>query len=209
VRLLTDGSGAVSDRYAYEAFGGVLWQTGSTANAYQFTGERFSSDLGLYYLRARWYNQGTGRFLTRDPYPIDIHNPIEWNRYSYVANNPVNAVDPSGLTLNYVQPLQTVSVPAIPGVVKTTIVVLATFIVGYASVCAATTGDVIFCARKGRDKNDNDVLRKARAEAHPNGDICKILAEMHDEATSKAEKRAIETAQKLAGCRNQQKRGRR
>jgi uncharacterized protein RhaS with RHS repeats len=30
VRLLTDGSGAVIDRYAYEAFGGVLWQTGNT-----------------------------------------------------------------------------------------------------------------------------------------------------------------------------------
>jgi RHS repeat-associated protein len=105
VRLLTDSSGAVSDRYAYEAFGGVLWQTGSTANAYQFTGERFSSDLGLYYLRARWYNQGTGRFLTRDTYPVDFQNPVELNRYVYVANNPIDAVDPSGLTAtsSYVQ----------------------------------------------------------------------------------------------------------
>jgi RHS repeat-associated protein len=99
VRLLTDGSGAVSDRYAYEAFGGVLWQTGSTANAYQFTGERFNSDLGLYYLRARWYNQGTGRFLTRDTYPLNAHHPIEWNRYVYTANNPVNWTDPSGLLI--------------------------------------------------------------------------------------------------------------
>ncbi|NJL54044.1 hypothetical protein HC928_02010 [bacterium] len=59
-------TGAVSDRYEYEAFGTVLRQTGSTANPYRFTGERFSIALGLYSLRARWYDGGTGRFLTRD-----------------------------------------------------------------------------------------------------------------------------------------------
>jgi RHS repeat-associated protein len=96
VHLLTDRAGLVTDQYEYEAFGGLLWQTGSTPNPHRFTGERFSSDLGLYYLRARWYNQGTGRFLTRDTYPLNAHHPIEWNRYVYTANNPVNAVDPSG-----------------------------------------------------------------------------------------------------------------
>ncbi|NJK82020.1 MAG: RHS repeat-associated core domain-containing protein [Chloroflexaceae bacterium] len=94
VRLLTDSTGAVSDRYEYEAFGTVLRQTGSTANPYQFTGERFDATLGLYYLRARWYDGGTGRFLTRDTYPIDVQNPGELNRYGYTANNPVNGDGP-------------------------------------------------------------------------------------------------------------------
>ncbi|NJO07547.1 MAG: RHS repeat-associated core domain-containing protein [Chloroflexaceae bacterium] len=67
MRLLTDSTGAVSDRSEYEAFGTVLRQTGSTTNPYQFTGERFDATLGLYSLRARWYDGGTGRFLTRDP----------------------------------------------------------------------------------------------------------------------------------------------
>ncbi|NJP06973.1 MAG: RHS repeat-associated core domain-containing protein [Chloroflexaceae bacterium] len=98
VRLLTDQAGSVTDRYTYEAFGGLLHQTGSTANPHRFTGERWSSDLGLSYLRARWYHQGTGRFLTMDTYPLNAQNPSEWNRYPYTANNPVNAVDPSGLT---------------------------------------------------------------------------------------------------------------
>jgi RHS repeat-associated protein len=97
VRLLTDGSGAVSDRYAYEAFGGVLWQTGSTANAYQFTGERYDADLDLYYLRARWYNQGTGRFLTRDTYAGCHTDPLSLHKYTYVHNNAVNNIDPTGM----------------------------------------------------------------------------------------------------------------
>ncbi|NJL56994.1 hypothetical protein HC928_18965, partial [bacterium] len=67
VRLLTDSTGAVSDRSEYEAFGTVLRQTGSTTNPYQFTGERFDATLGLYSLRARWYDGGTGRFLTAGP----------------------------------------------------------------------------------------------------------------------------------------------
>ncbi|NJL54038.1 MAG: RHS repeat-associated core domain-containing protein [Chloroflexaceae bacterium] len=54
---------------------------------------------GLYSLRARWYDGGTGRFLTRDTYPIDFQNPVELNRYGYTANNPVNWTDPSGEAL--------------------------------------------------------------------------------------------------------------
>jgi hypothetical protein len=53
----------------------------------------------MYYLRARYYNQGGGRFWTRDTVGVDQENPREWNRYVYVADNPVNAVDPSGQDL--------------------------------------------------------------------------------------------------------------
>jgi hypothetical protein len=49
-----------------------------------------------------------------DTYPLNAHHPSEWNRYSYVANNPVNAVDPSGLSSinTYGLRLQTFAVPA-------------------------------------------------------------------------------------------------
>ena len=70
------------------------------ANPYCFTGERFSSDLGMSYLRARWYNQGTGWFLTMDTSPIDVQNPFERNRSVSTANNPVNTTDPGGLAFN-------------------------------------------------------------------------------------------------------------
>ncbi|NJO01367.1 MAG: RHS repeat-associated core domain-containing protein [Bacteroidia bacterium] len=89
-------TGAVSDRYEYEAFGTVLRQTGTT---YRYTGQQYDAATGLYSLRARWYDGGTGRFLTRDTYPLDVQNPVELNRYGYTANNPVNGTDPSGLNV--------------------------------------------------------------------------------------------------------------
>jgi RHS repeat-associated protein len=99
VRTLTDASGSATDSYTYDAFGSQIATSGSTPNRYGFTGEQFDDDLGLYYLRARYYNQRNGRFLNRDIYPLNQSNPREWNRYSYVAGDPVNAVDPSGYIL--------------------------------------------------------------------------------------------------------------
>ena len=51
---------------------------------------------GLIYLRARWYDPATGRFLTRDPFPGLATLPTTQHPYVYVGNNPVNLVDPSG-----------------------------------------------------------------------------------------------------------------
>lgn len=67
VRQLTNSAGAVTDSYEYDAFGNLLNSTGTTPNVYMYRGEQFDSDLGLYYLRARYYNPITGRFMSRDP----------------------------------------------------------------------------------------------------------------------------------------------
>jgi len=99
VRTLADVAGSATDSYTYDAFGTAIATTGSTPNRYRFTGEQFDANLGLYYLRARYYNQGGGRFWTRDTAGVIPENPREWNRYVYVANNSVNAVDPSGQNL--------------------------------------------------------------------------------------------------------------
>ncbi|OUR88395.1 hypothetical protein A9Q81_23950, partial [Gammaproteobacteria bacterium 42_54_T18] len=61
-RALTDATGAITDTYSYEAFGDVLEETGTTENSYKFTGEQFDKSLDQYYLRARYYDQGIGRF---------------------------------------------------------------------------------------------------------------------------------------------------
>ncbi|NJO07544.1 MAG: RHS repeat-associated core domain-containing protein, partial [Chloroflexaceae bacterium] len=66
---------------------------------YRYTRQQYDAATGLYSLRARWYDGGTGRFLTRDTYPIDVQHPVELNRYGYTANNPVNGTDPSGEVL--------------------------------------------------------------------------------------------------------------
>ncbi len=88
---LTDGSGNVTATYAYDAFGAVRSQTGSTTNLWQFTGQQLDAESSLYFLRARYYDSSTGRFLGRDPLSASL------NPYSYADNNPVNATDPSGM----------------------------------------------------------------------------------------------------------------
>ena len=96
MRQLTNSAGAVTDAYEYDAFGNLIAQTGTTPNAYLYRSERYDSDLGLYYLRARWYNPATGRFMSRDPYEGSIYDPASLHRYNYARANPVNYVDPSG-----------------------------------------------------------------------------------------------------------------
>ncbi len=94
VRSLTEATGAVTDTHDYDAFGNVVGSAGTTPNAYRYRGEQWDADLGLYYLRARWYNPATGRFLSRDP-------PDTGNKYAYAAADPVNGSDPTGMFAEY------------------------------------------------------------------------------------------------------------
>src|SRR5262249_15500267 len=96
-RALTDSSGAVTDRYVYDAFGRTISQTGSTVNVYLFAGEQRDSSDGMDYLRARYFDGQTGRFLSRDRATGVPVAPLSWHRYIYADANPINSVDPSGL----------------------------------------------------------------------------------------------------------------
>jgi len=96
VRTLIDGNGTVTDTYDYDAWGNEVNLTGSTPNLYLYRGEQYDSDLGLYYLRARYFNSVTGRFLSTDPTPGSPENPASVHRYVYAAADPVNGIDPSG-----------------------------------------------------------------------------------------------------------------
>jgi RHS repeat-associated protein len=96
VRFLTTSAGAVTDSYDYDAFGLPITTTGSTPNNFLYSGEQYDSALGAYYLRARYYNPATGRFLVMDPYAGTMQDPATLQKYLYTRNNPVNFVDPSG-----------------------------------------------------------------------------------------------------------------
>jgi RHS repeat-associated protein len=98
VRQLTDESGAVTDTYTYDAFGKLISSTGTTPNPYLYAGERFDADLGLYHLRARHYNADRGRFFSMDPYPGVTGDPVSLHKYLYANADPVNLIDPSGLS---------------------------------------------------------------------------------------------------------------
>lgn len=59
-------------------------------------GEQYDPDLGLYYLRARYYNPITGRFMGRDPEDGKPTDPRTLHKYLYAGGDPVNAMDPTG-----------------------------------------------------------------------------------------------------------------
>jgi RHS repeat-associated protein len=96
VRQLTDSTGTVTDTYSYDAWGNSFGSTGSTPNAYLYRGEQYDSDLTLYYLRARYLNPLSGRFLTKAPDAGTIYIPHSLHQYLYVGANPVNRWDPTG-----------------------------------------------------------------------------------------------------------------
>jgi RHS repeat-associated protein len=96
VRYLTDSNGNITDTYDYDAFGNLINRTGNTPNDYLYAGERLDSDLGFYYLRARFLNTVNGRFLTQDKFQGHKEDPKSLHKYLYVANDPINKVDPTG-----------------------------------------------------------------------------------------------------------------
>ncbi len=79
------------DRYDYDAFGNLRSVTGETYNPFRYCGEYLDAESGLIYLRNRYYDPQTGRFITEDP----AKDGTNW--YVYCGNNPVMFVDPSGL----------------------------------------------------------------------------------------------------------------
>jgi RHS repeat-associated protein len=65
-------------------------------HAYTYAGYRYDRETGLYYLNARYYVTGIGRFLTKDVYKGSADISKSLNRYGYSHGNPVNLVDLRG-----------------------------------------------------------------------------------------------------------------
>jgi len=96
VRQWTDSGGAATYAAGYTPFGEKLWHAGNATSAWGYTGEWQDPNVGMVYLRARWYEPGLGRFTRKDPWRGNIRQPGTVNPYLYGLNNPLLCTDPTG-----------------------------------------------------------------------------------------------------------------
>jgi RHS repeat-associated protein len=97
--ILTDRSGNVVKHYEYTAFGqdrSPAQQPCAFNVSHRYTGQIFDEATGLYYYNARYYDPELGRFIQPDTIVPSAGDPQTLNRYSYVRNNPLIYVDPTG-----------------------------------------------------------------------------------------------------------------
>ncbi|KZN61808.1 hypothetical protein N473_22130 [Pseudoalteromonas luteoviolacea CPMOR-1] len=118
VVAVVNNSGKLLKRFSYDAFGkqteilmptnavdkldwapetGLFWTVASNQRAY--TGHepvKFGDDTRIIHMNGRIYDADTGRFMQADPFVQAPSNLQNYNRYSYVLNNPLSYTDPSG-----------------------------------------------------------------------------------------------------------------
>ncbi len=114
VRMVTDATAQVIARHDYVPFGEEILPPYAGRGASQsgisnfgapdsvsqrFTGQFRDSETGEDFFNARYFTGTLGRFNSPDPGNAGASpaNPQDWNAYSYVGNNPLNATDPAGL----------------------------------------------------------------------------------------------------------------
>lgn len=94
--LTKASDGTLTAKYDYDAFGEGLLAEGvfASANPFRFSSKYVDSETDHLYYGLRYYSPQAGRWLSRDP--IEEQGGV--NLYGFVGNNPVNLVDPLGLS---------------------------------------------------------------------------------------------------------------
>jgi RHS repeat-associated protein len=82
----------IADSRAYDSFGNLVNQTGTTKTPLGFQGKYYDSESGLNYFYHRYYNPAIGRFTSEDP--IGVKGGL--NLQKFVNNNPISSIDPTG-----------------------------------------------------------------------------------------------------------------
>lgn len=102
VTAIVRQSGLIVERSSYDAWGkrrsAADWTSAATT-AYEqrgYTGHEHLDDIGIIHMNGRVYDPKLGRMLSPDPVTQAPENGQNYNRYSYVFNNPLKYTDPSG-----------------------------------------------------------------------------------------------------------------
>ncbi len=108
VEAISDTAGALVEQLSFDSWGRRRqgnWQPMTDAAIYNFdtqlttrgfTGHEQLDPVGLVHMNGRVYDPTIGRFLSADPHVQAPGNLQNWNRYSYVMNNPLSYTDPTG-----------------------------------------------------------------------------------------------------------------
>jgi RHS repeat-associated protein len=94
ITSVSSSGGSLAQTYTYDSYGNTTSSSGSLTNFFRYTGREFDSETGLYFLRARYLDPTTGRFISEDPLEFASGST---NFYGYVGDNPTALNDPFGL----------------------------------------------------------------------------------------------------------------
>ena len=92
-KTFSHGTSQVVNSRAYDTFGNLISQSGTSKSPLGFQSKYLDPESGLYYFYHRYYSPSLGRFTTEDP--IGLKGGLNMN--AFVRHNPVNNIDYYGL----------------------------------------------------------------------------------------------------------------